>query len=328
MATEAAPVVENTSQVVEKPSDVFEAAFTQLTEDDKTPPAPAVSAAPVVPTGEKTAETPPAAGAEDAGLPPTAAETAAAAAATTKAAEDVAAAEKAKQPAISDDDILKRLGGLLGKAQPQQEPEAQPQPQAPGSQFTQEETGVIDNYVKEFPDIAKAEALIRREEYRNVVAYIFAEIGRELSPVVQTIRTLSERTHLGDLQTAVPDYPVVRDKVIEWAGKQPAYLKAAYDRVITSGTKDEVADLIGRYKAENPTPAAPAAPAVPGVAAPVQGKAPVAPAAPKGELSEAAKKAVAALAPVQTKRSTVAAAPDPQDYDGAFKEFASLANNL
>jgi hypothetical protein len=164
----------------------------------------------------------------------------------------------------------------------------------------------IDAYVKDFPDVAKAEALIRRAEYKAVTGYIFAEVAREMQPIIKLVQTLSERTYLGDLQAAVPDYGSVRDKVIEWAQTQPGYLKTAYNQVIRSGSVEEVADLIKRYQVATgaPAPAAPAAIAKP-------------------ELAPAVKKAVAALAPVASKRSVVAPA-EPTDFDGAFEQFAKV----
>ena len=116
----------------------------------------------------------------------------------------------------------------------------------------------------------------------------------------------SERTHLNDLHTSINDYDDVRDKVINWVGRQPAYLQAAYNHVIKQGTVDEVADLVNRYKLETgaPTRAAPASRKT------------------ETELPTATKQAAAALAPVSSKRSAVIAGQDPNDFESAFASFA------
>ncbi len=78
---------------------------------------------------------------------------------------------------------------------------------------------------------------------------------------------------------------------------QPKYLQPAYQHVIENGTADEVIDLIGQWRTSTGA-------AVP--AAVVASKSDT-------ELSTAAKKAAAALAPVTSKRTAVpASAPRPQ----------------
>ena len=150
---------------------------------------------------------------------------------------------------------------------------------------------------------------MRKAEYRDLVGYIFSQIGGALKPISETVQELGTRTHLSDLHSKVNDYDDVRDKVVDWVEKQPAYLQPAYKHVITQGTVDEVADLINRYKLDAGVKAAPA------VVAPVK--------KPETELLPATKQAAAALAPVSSKRSAVVQAIDPSDFGAAFAEFAS-----
>jgi hypothetical protein len=278
------PVETPVETPVEAPVDVFAEAFAQITADDKAPketPVEPVVEKPVEPV-EKPVEKP------------------------VEPAVEKPAAPVAPAKDQVGDDILGRLAGLLKQGATEQPPPKAEEPEPP---FSPEDMAFIDAYVKDFPDVAKAESIIRRGEYKAVASYIFAEVARELQPIVHMVRTLSERTYLGDLQTAVPDYGSVRDKVIEWAQNQPPYLKAAYDHVIKSGTVDEVADLIKRYQKDTGT-AAPAA-----AAAAVEKPAP--------ELAPAVRKAVAALAPVNSKRSVPVAAA-PADFESAFDQFAAV----
>ena len=173
--------------------------------------------------------------------------------------------------------------------------------------YTQEEQTFLSEYEKDWPDVAKAEGLRRRAEYRDLVNHVFSEVAKELGPIAQTMRTLAERAQLTDLRDAVEDYDDVRDKVVDWVNNQPSYLQNAYKHVIQHGTPDEVADLVARYKKE-------AAPVTP----------PVTPKKAESELPTTTKQAVAALAPVSSKRSTVIVADDPNDFEGAFEAAAKL----
>lgn len=219
-------------------------------------------------------------------------------------------AKAAPQSGEDTDAILQRLARLV-KEEPA--PAAQPaaqQPQAPQPLYTAEEQELLNNYEKEWPDVAKAEALRRQGEYRQLVGYVFNEFAKELRPLMETVQVLSQRTHLSDLKSTVEDYDTVRDNVISWVEQQPVYLQVAYKHVIENGSVEEVADLIGRYKRE--TGASAAQPA----AAPAARK-------PDTELPSATKQAAAALAPVSSKRSAVVQAVDSEDFESAFAAFAS-----
>jgi hypothetical protein len=138
---------------------------------------------------------------------------------------------------------------------------------------------------------------------------VFQELAKEIRPLMETVQLLAHRTQLSDLTARVPDYDTTRDQVIAWVATQPEYLQPAYNAVITNGSVDEVADLIGRYKRETGAPAATAAPAA-------------APKKPDTELPPATKQAAAALAPVSSKRTVVPQTVDPTDFETAFASFA------
>jgi hypothetical protein len=233
------------------------------------------------------------------------------------AAEAAAAAEAAKKPVEKpgeEDPILTRFQQIAREAvamvPQQQQPSQQQQPPAPPPElYTPEEKAALAEFQKDYPDIAKASALERRQEYRDLLNFAFAEISKRYDPLLPLVQTIAERTHLKDLETATPDYSDVRDKVIDWAGKQPAYLRDAYNHVINNGTVDEVKDLINRYKTETGTAIAPKA-----AAAPVSKQ--------ETELPSKTKKAVAALAPVSSKRTAATQLVTPEDFDGAFAEAA------
>jgi hypothetical protein len=218
--------------------------------------------------------------------------------------------EAEPEATLSDEELLSRFASLVKKAEPAQPQAQQPVQQAKQAEepplYTQEESEFLQNYEKDWPDVSKAEALRRRAEYRQLVSYVFREVATQFRPVMETVEVLSQRTHLSDLQSTVTDYEDVRDKVVAWVDQQPTYLQTAYKHVINSGTVEEVADLIGRYKQATGTPLT-AAPA---------------PAKKEAELPTATRQAAAALAPVSSKRTAVVQAADPSDFESAFASFA------
>ena len=231
-------------------------------------------------------------------------------------AEEKAAAEAGKtKPTPTAAEISERETALLakfaqemGKEKPKVEERVQPGATEPAL-FTAEEATFLVDFAKEWPDVAKAQQLQLTIMAKQVTGHIFSEIAKSLGPRLQMLEGLADRQHTADLHTSISDYDDVRDKVMEWVPKQPSYLRAAYERVISEGTVDEVADLIDRYRKDTGTVLTkPAATAVT--------------AKPATELSTTAKKAAAALAPVGSKRTAAVSATGPDDFDGAFAEFA------
>lgn len=207
-------------------------------------------------------------------------------------------------------EIIDKSNQQVQKQEPEQKP-TQTQQETPAEIYTPEEKEFLQTYQKDWGDVLKGEALVRKQEYHHLLNYVFQEISKELKPMLETLGTLSERTHLSDLKSEVSDYSDIRDKVIEWADKQPPYLRSAYENVIKQGTVEEIKDLIGRYRKDiggvTTTPK-------------IQVKQTA-----KTELSEATKQAAATLAPVSSKRSTVTVStPDANDFDSAFEMFSKL----
>ena len=222
-----------------------------------------------------------------------------------------APAPKEPQKAPAEQDIIDRLAqAVKERVQPVQVPQ-EPQYQQtyePQPVLTQEDYKTLEAFDKDWPDVSKAINLILKEQTNAVVNHVFREFAQEFRPVAQRVMQMQQERHVEQLHTRVNDYDDVRDKVVEWAMQQPPYLRAAYGHVIQQGTAEEVADLIERYRAANAPPPAPVAP--------VQQQ-------PK-QLSPQVKKAAAALAPVQSKRSNVVRTDDPSDFEGAFSRFADM----
>ena len=225
------------------------------------------------------------------------------------AAEPVAAVTPAVGDTKEADAILERLSKLVREAPAEARTEtpttaATPEPEI----YTPEEKAFLTTYDADWADVAKGEGLKRKAEYRSIMQYMFSEIAKEFAPIRDMANELAARSALTDITSAVPDYnDKMRDDVVVWAGKQPEYLQTAYNRVIQEGTVGEVNDLIARYKKESGVGVTPPAASV---------------TAP--ELSSAAKKAAASLAPVSTKRSVVEHQDDPSNFDAAFAKFSDM----
>lgn len=204
------------------------------------------------------------------------------------------------------DDVLARLSSLLKEAPAKEEPAPQQQTEQLPEIYSKEEQDFLKEYDEEWGDVAKGEALKRRAEYRELMQYMFSEVTKHVGPLAEMVTELATRTHLGDLQERVPDYNDLRDNVVTWVETQPAYLQAGMKQVMQQGTADEVADLIGRYRKDT------------GAAAPAAETGPE----QKAELSDDAKKAAQALAPVSTKRSVIPQDDSLDDFDAAFAKFA------
>lgn len=216
------------------------------------------------------------------------------------------------QPNTDPDDVLQRLSALLKDAPAKDEVSKDfVDPNAPKEEtlpelYTEEEKTFLKTYDEDWGDVTKGEALKRRAEYRELMTHVFNEVSKHVMPLAEMVTELATRTHLGDLQERVPDYNELRDNVVEWVETQPAYLQVGMKEVMKTGTADEVADLINRYRKDK------------GIADPSASPEPK----QKVELSDDAKKAAKALAPVDTKRSVIPQDDGLDDFDSAFAKFA------
>ncbi len=185
--------------------------------------------------------------------------------------------------------------------------------------YTPDEAKILEDHEKNWADVSQAESLKRRGEYHDLLKYVFQQVHGFLEPHLQTVGALQNTIFAGELTKAVPDYtPALEADVGKWIDTQPAYLQAPYKQVMQSGTSDEIADLIGRYRGATGTQPAPVAPPAPA------GQAPAAiPPKPPTELSSAAMQAADSLAPVGSERTQITSAQDPGDFQSAFARYAA-----
>lgn len=306
------------------PQDDFDAAFAKNAADDPAPVEGGETPATPAASDEGASETPaeggeePAADGKDAEPGATPAEGDAGAAPAEAPAQE-------KQPTA--DDILKGLTEALKNNKPAEPAPAateQPEPPAPQPIYSAEEQAALVEYEKNWPDVSQAEALKRRAEYSDIFKFVFSEVANYVAPLFDQMRAVGNTLHTQELTQKVPDYTEnLEADVAAWVDTQPSYLQTAYKQVMQSGTSDEVADLIGRYREANGlAPQAATPEAAPAAKGPAKGK-PTPAATPKTELSSAAKQAADSLAPVSGVRSAAPQGEDPQDFDSAFAKYAA-----
>jgi hypothetical protein len=218
----------------------------------------------------------------------------------TKTSEPEPAPTTQEPKLASADDIAQAFAKVMRQDAPQ--PEVQ---QHQAQVYSSEETAFLHAFATEWPDPARAMQIQLRATVAQLVPYIFAEVAKTIQPVMEIAQAMGERAQLDDLRSHVNDYDDIRDGVVSWVDKQPAYLQPAYKHVIEQGTLEQVTDLIERYRKDTGTVAKSAEPAQ---------------TTKDAELSPAAKQAAARLAPVSSKRSTPTAPTDALDFDGAFQK--------
>lgn len=223
----------------------------------------------------------------------------------------VIAPEAAK---TTDDDLLKRFAKIVQEAQPPvKQPETQKTVETPPQPvMNMEDVQFLQTFEKEYPDMARAMLVVQRAATTQMLTHVMGELNKALTARDEILQELGVRQQESDLVSAVPDYQDIHAKVVEWVKTQPRWLQPSYQHVIESGTAEEVIDLIGQWRASSGTVA-------PAKAATETSNKDI-------ELSTAAKKAAAALAPVTSKRTVVpASATDPDDFEGAFERFAAAS---
>lgn len=212
-------------------------------------------------------------------------------------------------------DPIERLADLLQQQQRTEQPRDRgaPPPQ-PRPMFSPEEATAITEFYKEWPEIARAQELAIRAAVQQTTDHVFREMANFLGPRLTLLEQLANNVQADTLERRIPDIDTIADKVAQWVDTQPDYLKAAFTTVMERGTPDQVEDLVGRYRQATGT----AAPALIAPAQPAQPQ----PAAAPPVLSPAARKAVAALAPVSGKRTAPTVGGEPQTFEDAFDVFA------
>jgi len=295
------------------PEDDFDAVFDAITSETAlgtTPVEPVVPATPATPTAAAPAA--PVEGGAPAAVAPETPETPATVVPPEetdwKAKFEALEAERAKAPAPAP-----APAPTAAAPEPVAAPAAAPPEEIQWYRPSEEEAAVLAEHEKQWPDISKAEAIRTKQAVYNAVQYTFAQVKKQYDPVLDRFGVmadaLEQQLTLNLLERDHSDYNSIRDKVAEWVETLPAFAKAGAKATMKDGTPEDVSELVAEYKKAHPVAAI---------------ATPVAPVAPKAELSAAAKKAASKLTVVDSKRTTAASAPDPNDFDSAWAEASAV----
>lgn len=269
-------------------------------------------------------------GSGDAGTAPTEEELAAQAATdeAAKAAADEAAKVAATPPAPTVDEIAaKAAAKIAADAQAKADKEAADAAAKAAADkeaadaaartgketVSAEEQAVLDTLEANFPEVTAANAVLSRvimAKVENMVEQRVAAVLAQLAPIAAVTQNVARNAHEQAILAAHPDAFTVLPQVEAWVETQPKVLKAAWNKVLDSGSTDEIIELYDVYKqAAGNVPAS-------------QGAAPDA-AAAKAAAEAAAKEAkLKAQEGIKSRQTTQQSGIDEDDFEGAFNQAA------
>ena len=181
--------------------------------------------------------------------------------------------------------------------------EAEFSPHLPDPTYSDEEQEFLKTYGDEWAEVSKGEALKRRHEYTAIVNYVMEQMAQQVAPLQKAVEKYESVLKKQEILKSHDDYDSIQPQLMQWADKQPSYLRDAYKNVITRGNIEDVNDLIVRFKQETAPPSR----------------------VKSEELSPRTDKAVQKLAIVNSRRSGPTQVDDPMDYEAAFEKASKLA---
>lgn len=178
--------------------------------------------------------------------------------------------------------------------------------------YNAQELGVLQEFAKEWPEVATANAILMNGLAKSIESRIYREIALGMAPHIKKLEVLANNSQYDALDRSVPGYDQVMDKVGEWVNKESVgYLKKARLGVIDGGTIDEVKHLVSEYRAATGDKT--------GLPDETQQQTET----KDTTLSTTAKKAAVRLAPVVSKASG-AVAGAPQTFEDGFAHALKL----
>lgn len=218
--------------------------------------------------------------------------------------------EPADEPTDEKSDFAAELAKLRDEikkpAAVDEEPAEEPVAELPPV-LSAEELKFLDEYEKDWPDISKAEALKRKADITEAVRYVFEQMTKTIAPVIEHYRNSEYNEHEAAIKAVHEDYDSVKKDVIDWATSQTGTRGRIFNEVVNSGTAEEIADLVSIWKEANGKTKAPVAQGAGSTNAPA-------------ETPQKAKQAAQKLSVVSSKRTTMPAVADPNDFDSAWGE--------
>lgn len=146
---------------------------------------------------------------------------------------------------------------------------AQPAPILEPTPEERQDLAAIEEFVKEYPDTARAVQALIKAAVRDVVAPLnkrmddsIQQVSQAVQPALTTAAQVALQQRQAAIKAAHPDFEEVASPVVEWAKNQPPELRNSYLRILfESGDVDSINGVISQFKATRPvqTPPAPSA---------------------------------------------------------------------
>jgi hypothetical protein len=240
-------------------------------------------------------------------VPPEDAEAAQKKADAEKAQADAAAQKKADaEKAQADAEKAKTDAAAAQKAE-----------RASKEQPTAEEAKALEEFRKDFPDVAKAlDAQVRllSTKYENRIAELEQQVGQQIdqrvAPVMSVVQPMVSDAHTKAILEKHADAIQKLPEIEKWVGEQPGFLQTTYNQVLDKGSAAQVVELIDLFKKDTGT-VPPAGPSAEEVA--------------RKQAEDAAKEkklqSQEAVRGRQSNKSSVI----PDDFESAFDVFAAQA---
>ena len=164
-----------------------------------------------------------------------------------------------QQPQPNDKPIEQVLRELLGERKEAPKPTAE-EPRADPYRvpdYTAEQKAIVEAYESEFPEMARAEQIIRSREYNALTGYVFKQVEPVIAGQAERIKQLESviGQMLGQQQTQQVESTIgepikdIKPKVEAWIETQPEFIRPAYKAIAEKGTAAEVIGLVQAYKA-------------------------------------------------------------------------------
>lgn len=173
-----------------------------------------------------------------------------------------------------------------------------------GAAQTPEEVVAEEQFKKDWPEHAAREDRLKKEldGLKNLLVTTVSELKGQINPLTESINLSAEEKHYNTIFKAHPDAEILYPKVEEWIKSQPKFLQPQYEKVLESGTANDVVDLYSLFKKETKVEEV----VDPKIAEEARKKA---------ENDERLKR----MKTPASVRTSVTAEDDPNDFDGAFE---------
>jgi hypothetical protein len=233
-------------------------------------------------------------------------------AADKEAADEEAAEKEAEAKELKEVERIAKVAErvvekVVGKSAPKVE-EVKPAPVKETFKLSSDEEAQMTAYSKDWPDHAKAMEIHEKILLANVEKVLtdaLAPLFAKIPELEKSVQGVVGNSAVETLARVHPDWDILVPEVEKWIPSLPKYLQNAANQTLDSGSSADMIELLNDFKEAT------------GRTKVEEGK--------KEEKKEVINPAdnprIQSMASTKSSRTSVTAAADPNDFDGAFEEF-------